>query len=99
MRNKKTREEVMREMELGDKEKDIYSEEGREELLEEEDEISDLDEGFMKGYDKGENMAVCSECSTVLKQDIIEEEFDDEIYRFCSEKCASKYEKKFHKNK
>ena len=92
----KTKEEVIREMEIDDKE-GIYSEEGREELLEDEDEISDLDEGFMKGYDEGEKIAECCTCGKVLKKDIVEGEFNDEIYRFCSNECASNYEDKINK--
>ena len=94
---KKTKEEVMRDMEIGDKEEDIYSKEGREELLEDEDEISDVDEGFMKGYDEGQKMAECCTCRKVLDKDIVEEELDDEVYRFCSSKCASAFEEKFAK--
>lgn len=90
MKNKKTSEEIMRDMESGDKEEDIYSEEGREELLEE-DEISSLDEG--------EKTAICNECKKVLKNKIVEGEFDEQFYRFCSEKCATIFEEKFHENK
>ncbi len=75
-------------------EEDIYSEEGREELIEDEDEITEVDEGFMKGYEEGAKMAVCSYCHKVLREDIVEEDFDDETYRFCSEECASKFEMK-----
>ena len=97
MNRKKTKEELMRDMEIGDKEEDIYSDEGREELLNEEDEISDVEEGFMKGYEEGSKMAECCNCGKVLKKDIVEEEFNDEVYRFCSEDCADLYEKRLNK--
>jgi hypothetical protein len=90
----KTKEELMKEMELGNKEEDIYSDAGREELMEEEDEITDVDEGFMKGYEEGERSAQCPECKTLLLDAFIEEEIHDEMYRFCSSECATKFEKK-----
>lgn len=72
----------------------IYSEEGREELIEEEDEITDLDEGFMKGYDEGEKAAVCANCGHALGDKFVEEEFNGEVYRFCSDECASEFEER-----
>ena len=73
---------------------DIYSNTGREELIDEEDEITDVDEGFMKGYEEGEKMAVCSNCGKLLDDDVVEQEFDDETYRFCSSDCATHFEDK-----
>ncbi len=77
-------------VELDEKDQDIYSEEGREEL-EEEDEIDELEEGA--------RMAECANCGKVLTEEVIEEEIDDETYRFCSERCASKFNKKLSKQK
>ena len=92
---KKTREEVMKEMEIGDKEGDIYSDEGREELIDEEDEITDIDEGFMKGYDEEEKTAECQSCGALLiNENIVEEEIGDQMYRFCSSECATEFEAK-----
>jgi YHS domain-containing protein len=62
----------------------IYSKEGREDQIDE-DEITDLDEGFMRGYEEGEKMAKCPLCGVVLDQDFVEREIDGEIYRFCCE--------------
>ncbi len=74
------------------KEQGIYSEEGREELMEDEDEITDLDEGFMQGYEEGEKLSECCNCGKVLKDKTVEEEIDGELLRFCSSECASAYD-------
>ena len=73
-------------------EDDVYSEKGLEEL-EESDEINELEEGFMEGYEEGEHQAKCANCKKVLVgEDFIEEELDGENYRFCSEECADGFE-------
>ena len=70
--------------------KDIYSEEGREDLVED-DEISPEEEGFMEGaHDDGQG-AKCRSCGKVLMDNFIEREVNNEICRFCSDKCADKY--------
>ena len=76
----------------GKMEEDVYSEEGREEL-EEDDEISPDEEGFMKGYEEGVKMAKCAKCGRVLGQKFMEKEIKNEIYRFCSDKCAERFKK------
>lgn len=69
---------------------DIYSEEGREDLVED-DEISPTEEGFMEGaHDDGQG-AKCRRCGKILTDDFIERMIGDEIYRFCSEECAERY--------
>ncbi len=78
--------------EEGTHEGDIYDEEGREEL-EESDEITEVEEGFVEGYEEGEHEAKCAECKKVLvDEDFIEEELDGKNYRFCSEECAIAFE-------
>ena len=74
-------------------ESDIYSEEDLE-RAEEDDELDELEEGFMKGYE-AEDSGVCHRCKKVLaKEDVIEVEgYDGEIYHFCSERCAEKFNK------
>ena len=100
MVQKKTKEEVMREMETGETEGDIYSDAGREELMENEDEITDIDEGFMKGYEEEEKIAECKNCGALLvNEKVVEEEIGDETFMFCSSQCASEFEIKKHKEK
>mgnify|MGYP001586791383 CR=1 FL=1 len=93
---KKSQDDIMKEMETGDLDEDIYTEEGRD-LAEEEDEISEVEAGFMEGYKEGAKIVKCSTCKQVLSDDpddIIEEEINGDTYRFCSEKCAEVYNKK-----
>jgi len=77
---------------MGD-DKDIYSEEGREELVDS-DEISPAEEGFMEGADGDGQGAKCRKCGKILMDDFIEKRFGEEIFRFCSDECAEKYEEK-----
>lgn len=96
---RKTLEEERREIDKGEAEDEVYSEAGREDLMEDEDEITDLDEGFMKGYDEGSKMAKCPICKEVLEDDFVEREIDGEIYRFCSDEHAEKFMKKHRDHK
>jgi len=72
---------------------DVYEEDQAEEM-DSQDEIDELEEGFMQGYKKGGKTAKCANCGAVLGEDTIEKEIKDEVYSFCSEKCASKFNKK-----
>ncbi|HLC58813.1 MAG TPA: hypothetical protein VJI68_03040 [Candidatus Nanoarchaeia archaeon] len=73
---------------------DIYNEVGREEL-EEADEITEVEEGFMEGFEEGETLAKCAFCKKVLVgEDFVEEEIDEVHYRFCNEDHALKFEEK-----
>ena len=91
----KTREQVEAEIEAGEKEENIYKDSGRE-VMAEEDEITDVEEGFMKGYEEGEKSAVCQTCKKVLEDEesIVEIDYKGDTYRFCSEECADKFVKK-----
>ncbi|MBM3199729.1 hypothetical protein FJZ53_02240 [Candidatus Woesearchaeota archaeon] len=92
-KHEKTLEEKEQEIKAGDAEEEVYSEAAREELVEDEDEITDADEGFMKGYEEGAKMAKCPICGKVITADFVEKEINDEVYRFCSEEHAEKYAK------
>jgi len=71
----------------------IYSEEEREELIEDDDEITDIDEGFMKGYNESSDKMQCASCKTSLEgHEIIEKEFNGKNYRFCSHHCLTEFE-------
>jgi len=79
-----------------EKEEDIYSEEGRESLVED-DEITPTEEGFMEGaHDDGQG-AKCRKCGKPLLDDFVEKEINGEIYRFCSDHCLIKFEKSINK--
>jgi len=73
-------------------EQDVYSREGREELVEN-DELSPEEAGFMEGAELDGQHAKCRKCGKILFDDIVETEIDTEIHRFCSQKCADKFKK------
>ena len=74
----------------------IYDKGFREEL-EESDEINEAEEGFMQGYEEDELIAECANCKKMLNNNYIEEEINDRKYRFCSERCAERFMRKFNK--
>jgi len=90
-------EEKDMEMEIGDIDADVYSEEGRENLVEE-GSMEAWEEGFMEGADMDGQKGKCANCGGVLFRDsTFEKEFGDEIKYFCCEKCVEEYEEK-HKS-
>lgn len=86
-----TPEEVELKMHIGGKEVDTSTEEGREELRED-DEVADWEEGFAAGASDPE-LAHCAHCGKVLSQDkakIVERKLQGEKeVQFCSDKCAA----------
>ena len=79
--------------EEGKQEEGIYSDEGREEMLEN-DEIDAFEEGFMKGAEMDGQNAKCRKCGRMLvkREEIVEREIDEKLTWFCSEECAEKFE-------
>ena len=75
-------------------EDDIYNKDVTEEMINEEDEITDVDEGFMKGYESGEKVAKCPICKEVLEDDFVEREIRGDVYRFCSDEHAELFLRK-----
>ncbi|MFC1728330.1 hypothetical protein ACFLZ7_02605 [Nanoarchaeota archaeon] len=87
-------DEKSQHMREGKEEVDVYSEEGREELIEE-GEISPTEEGFMKGAEGLGKEGHCANCDKMLKEDsTIETEIDGERYLFCSDHCVEEFKKK-----
>jgi len=79
------------EFEEGKFEEDVYTEKGREELVEN-DEISDAEEGFVQGFEEEEKLTECANCKKILVTgDFVEKEIDGDIVRFCSGGCAEEY--------
>jgi len=77
-------------IQIGDKEADIYTEEGREEL-EESEEVAPWEEAFAEGATGKGEKGVCANCGKPLPQEedkVIEQEYRGDIYWFCSQKCA-----------
>lgn len=88
-----TKEQIEEEIEKGNKEENIYTDEGRE-VMREEDEITSVEEGFMKGYEEGSKAAICQTCGITLEKDVVEIDYEGDTYRFCCEECADKFVKK-----
>lgn len=81
------------EPEQGTFEEDVYTEEGRQELLDA-DEISDTEEGVAEGFEHGDVKVNCNQCGAVLTdENTFEREINGEFYQFCSIKCAEQYTK------
>lgn len=76
-------------------EKDIYSKEGREDLVED-DAIEPWEEGFMRGAEGLGQDAKCRFCGDVFigADSVFEEEINGEVMRFCSVEHAEKFKEK-----
>ncbi|MFQ5621742.1 MAG: hypothetical protein ACE5FT_07980 [Candidatus Nanoarchaeia archaeon] len=63
---------------------------GRQELRDN-DEISDAEEGFLKGASGVGSGATCAKCDAPLSDDpsVVEKEVDGEVKFFCSDDCAN----------
>jgi len=85
-----THEDVEVKIHIGDKEADVYTEEGREELTEDEGELAPWEEAFSKGAE-GKESGNCAHCNKPLgdRKEVIEKEVKGETVFFCSEKCAN----------
>ena len=86
-----THEEAEIKIHIGDKEADVYTEEGREHLTVDEGEIAPWEEGFSQGAEGRGGEAACAHCGKIIgdrAENVIESEFKGKIMMFCSEKCA-----------
>jgi len=75
---------------VGNKEADVYTEEGQDELSEDA-EIAPWEEGFSRGAEliEGGHCAHCHKPLGDREEDVYEKEYKGETLLFCSEKCAS----------
>lgn len=92
----KTSEEKSQEMDINEEDEDVYTEEGREKLTED-DEISPGEEAFMEGAKETGELGNCATCGKPIgeaRESVIEKEIDGVLYWFCSNKCANKFNKK-----
>jgi len=83
-------------MDTGRRATDVYTEEGREELLED-DEVSTLEQAWTEGAEGRGHKGVCAQCGKPLRQEedkVIERKINGELIWFCSNKCAKKGPKK-----
>tara|TARA_Y100000310_G_C20613942_1_gene779563 strand:- start:739 stop:1083 length:345 start_codon:yes stop_codon:yes gene_type:complete len=88
----KTSEQIEQEMEHGNKDEDVYSEEGREHLVED-GEISPEEEGFMEGAAQAGQLGKDALTGEPLMdvENVVETEIDGKVYRFVSEENAQKF--------
>jgi hypothetical protein len=94
-----TPDELELKMRVGQKAYDVYSQEGRDELSED-DEVEDWEAGFTLGATGKARGAACASCKKPLselrdRRAIIEREFAHGVFFFCSEKCAEKFGRRF----
>ncbi len=76
-------------------EKDIYSDEGREDLVED-DAIEPWEQGFMQGAEGLGQDAKCRRCGKIFMgpDSVLETEVEGEVMRFCSDDCVNKYKER-----
>ena len=82
-------DEIEIEMHMGDKDADVYSEEGLEEEMEH-NEIAPWEQGFMEGELLGGTMGECHYCGSPINEDndeIFEKKVDGTRRLFCSKDC------------
>lgn len=85
-----TEEKEKLDMDLGEKDEEVYSDGGREKLVED-GEIAGWEQGFMEGAEGKGSHSKCAHCHELLLQDpahIIEKEIEGKITLFCSNECA-----------
>ncbi len=91
--HKGTHQERMEDISAGEEAEDVYTEEGRESMIEG-DEITPLEEGFSEGAEEKGELAKCSSCEKILsqeKEEVVEKEVKGELMFFCSNSCAEKF--------
>ena len=95
-----TSEEHELAIDLGDEDEDVYTEEGRKKL-EEDDEIAPWEEGLMEGAAGLGQLGKDALTGKPLMDtdEVIEMELDGQLYRFVSEKNAIKFREKMTKKK
>ncbi len=98
--SEETSEEHELAMAVGDEDEDIYTEEGRKKL-EEDDEIEPWEEGLMEGAAGLGQLGKDALTGKPLMDtdEVIEMEWDGKLYRFVSTKNAEKFREKMSKQK
>ena len=92
-----TSEEIRQDMDLGTKEEDPYTQEGRQKMMDE-DEIDNVEEGFMEGASGGGQLAKDALTGEPLMGlETVELVIEGKHYRFVNSENAEKYKKKLEK--
>jgi hypothetical protein len=94
----KDSDEIKEEMEQGERSEDVYTEEGREKLVED-GEINPEEAGFMEGASGGGQLGKDALTGEPLMdvEDVVEAEIDGQMYRFVNEENAQEFRKKREK--
>jgi len=91
-----TQEEKTQDIREGEAEKDVYTEEAREEMIDE-DAIEPWEEAFMEGAEGRGQQTSCRYCGKALsddKSEIVERKIGEHDLWFCCDDCAEKFMKK-----
>ena len=86
-------EEIKEDIHLGRKEEDPYTKEGRE-VMEDEDEIDNIEQGFMEGASGGGQLGKDALTGEPLGEETVELELDGQKYWFVNAENAEKFKKK-----
>ena len=92
---RKTSQQIKEEMDLGEADEDVYSEEGLEKL-EADDELEPWEEGFMEGAKDAGQLGKDALTGEPLMDvdDVVETEIDGKFYRFSCKENAIKFRQK-----
>lgn len=96
--HRETPEELELKMHVGERTYDAYTEEGREELAEE-DGMAPWEQGFAQGAAGRGSGGVCAHCGKPLAvlqdaEPVLEQAYGERILFFCSPACARKHSRK-----
>jgi hypothetical protein len=91
-KKKESKDEQKLHMEHGDEDEDVYTDAGREQLVED-DEIDALEAGIMQGASDDGQLGKDALTGEPLMdiEDVVELEIDGELYRFVSEENAEEF--------
>lgn len=92
-KDKLTIEQVGEEIKAGERAEDVYSEEGREKLVDD-DEIEPWEEAFMEGAEGRGGQTSCRQCGRLLstnKANVVERKIGTDDLWFCCNECAEKF--------
>jgi len=92
--SEETHDEERKAMAEGTEDEDVYTDEGREALVED-GEISATEAGFMEGAEGDGQQGKCQKCGKAIPEteDVVEKEIAGANKFFCSDGCVEEYEK------
>ncbi|MFC1741384.1 hypothetical protein ACFL3V_02525 [Nanoarchaeota archaeon] len=90
-----SKDELKKEMDVGKKDEEVYTEAGREKLVED-GEMSPEEAGFMEGAEDDGEQGKCQNCGAAMldAENTFETKIEGKTYWFCSEHCLEKFKEK-----